>query len=190
MTLLATVLYEDTMRPGADGSYPLHDLVMRMVEDEINGQTWELRKRVAKNPRRGIGNVLNDVKTRTGLLAGTGKLFLLIDLDRIAEHLKLPKSTTEADLVAKLKTESDAADKLCPFFLRPNVEGLLKDIQACDPTVLPGSLTAALEKELNERDLVFNEVKKLARRPVRDCIRRKQPGLDGLARAISALIPQ
>lgn len=188
MTLLATVLYEDTMRPGAQGSYPLHDLVMRMVEDEINGETWELRRRVAKNPRKGIGNLLNDVKKRTGLLAGAGVLFLLIDLDRIAEHLKLPRSTTEADLVVKLKAECDAPDKLCPFFLRPNVEGLLRDIQRCDATVLPASITAALRKELNERDLVFNEVKKLDRRSVRDCIRQKQPGLDALARGISALV--
>lgn len=56
MSPVATVLYEDSMRPGAGGSYPLHDLVMRMVEDEINGQTWELARAVAKNPRNGIGS--------------------------------------------------------------------------------------------------------------------------------------
>ncbi len=187
MRPIATVLYEDTMRPGAGGSYPLHDLVMRMVEDDVNGQTWELQRAVAKNPRKGIGNILNDVR-RTELLAGGGTLFLLVDMDRIAEHLKLPKGSTEGALVDVLKRRSDAPDRLCPFFLHPNLEGLLRAVQTCDPTLLPDEMGAALRKALNDRDIVFNELRKAARLAVRRCVRTAQPGICGLARALAALI--
>lgn len=187
MSPVATVLYEDSMRPGAGGSYPLHDLVMRMVEDEINGQTWELARAVAKNPRNGIGNLIRDVQ-RTALLAGDGTLFLLADVDRIAEHLKVAKGTSEAALVVELRQRSDAPDRLCPFFLRPNLEGVLRAIQSCEPNLSPDSVAAALRKALNERDIVFNALKKATHREVRGCVRRAQPGLDGLVLALAASI--
>ena len=97
---VATVLYEDRMRPSPSGEYPLHDLVMRIVEDDINGETWELRKIVEKNPRKGIGNVLNDVR-RTELIAGSGDLFLLVDRDVIAQHLDLATNASECPQTAE-----------------------------------------------------------------------------------------
>ncbi len=188
MTPLATVLYEDSMLPGPGGEYPLHDLLMRIVEDEINGQTYRLRALVAKNPRRGIDNLLKDLP-RTGLLAGEGLLFLLIDRDRISRHLQLAANATDEAVMTALMDRSDAPDKLRPFFLQPNVEGLLRSIRGCDPTLLPANLAAALQKKLNDRDIVFNEAKKAERRTVRDCVRRAQPGLDAMVRAIVAIIP-
>ena len=165
----------------------MHDLVMRMVEGEINGQTWELARAVAKNPRNGIGNLIRDVQ-RTALLAGDGTLFLLADVDRIAEHLKVAKGTSEAALVVELRQRSDAPDRLCPFFLRPNLEGVLRAIQSCEPNLSPDNVAAALRKALNERDIVFNALKKATHREVRGCVRRAQPGLDGLVLALAGLI--
>lgn len=59
MKAIATVLYEDSKIGKA---FPLHKLVMRIVEDEINGQTWKLLRLVDDNPRSGIDNVLRDVR--------------------------------------------------------------------------------------------------------------------------------
>jgi hypothetical protein len=188
MTLLATVLYEDKMLPSSGGSYPLHDLVMRLVEDEINGETWKLLKLVDKNPRKGIGNVINDV-TNTAFFAGAGQLYLLVDRDVIAKQLGMQSTATNPEIVSELRRRSDAPDKLHPYFLVPNVEGLLQSIQACDRALMPGNIAAALKKKLNERDIVFNEIKKPTRRGVRDCVRNKQPGIDALAKAIAAIVP-
>jgi hypothetical protein len=187
MTPVATVLYEDSMRPGANGSYPLHDLVMRMVEDEINGETWQLRRSIEKNPRNGVNKVLADIR-RTTLIAGSGALFVLVDRDRVAEHLGLERRAAEDMIVAAIRGLSDAPERLFPFFLDPNVEGLLRGIRECDPELLPGSMAEALRKDLNERDLVFNAVKKAVRGAVRDCVRQRQPGLDGLVRALAGLL--
>lgn len=188
MTPIATVLYEDKMLPSPGGNYPLHDLLMRFVEDEINGQTWRLHKSVFRNPRKGIGNVLNDLK-ETSLIAGAGELYLLIDRDVIADHLGLSAKSTDAQVVTELRARSDAPAKLHPFFLYSNAEGLLRSIQACDSTLLPENMAAALQKKLNDRDIVFNEVRKASMAALRACVRKTQPGIDGLARALAALIP-
>jgi hypothetical protein len=185
---LATVLYEDQIAAGANGSYPLHDLVMRLVEDDIDGETWRLRKLVAPNPRKGLGNILKDVKL-TALLAGGGELHILVDVDRIREHLDLEPSATNQAIVAALRQRSDAPGKLRVHFLMPNVEGLLRSIQACDPTLLPREMTRALQKKLNDRDIVFIEVAKQAQVALRRCVRKAQPGIDALASALAALVP-
>lgn len=187
MTPLATVLYEDKMLPGPSGSYPLHDLVMRLVEDEVNGQTYKLKRLIEKNPRNGIGNVLNDLRS-TSLLAGAGTLFLLIDRDVLAAHLKLPTRARDEEIEAALKNRSDAPDKLRSFFLQPNLEGLLRSVRDCDPMLLPDNVARALTKKLNDRDLVLNELKKAHLRALRDCVRKAQPGLDALAGAIAAIV--
>jgi len=43
MKPLAMVIYEDKMLPGSGGSYPLHDLVMRLVEDNTTELICKLR---------------------------------------------------------------------------------------------------------------------------------------------------
>ena len=187
MRPIATVLYEDTMLPSAGGNYPLHDLVMRFVEDHINGWTWKLQKAVFRNPRKGIGNVLNDVE-RTSLLAGAGELYLLVDRDVVAKHLKLSAAAKDQDVIAALRAKSDAPNKLHPFFLYPNLEGLLRAVQACDLTLLPDTVASALRKKLNDRDIVLNEVKKARMTALRTCVAEAQPGIDGLAKALAALI--
>jgi hypothetical protein len=184
---VATVLYEDSMQPGAAGRYPLHDLVMRLVEDEINGETHILHKRVDKNPRNGIGNLLSDVAV-SNLIAGSGKLFLLVDRDRVAEYVELPRRAPNEDVVRAILDRSDAPHKVKVFFLHPNCEGLLHAIRECDASLLPNNVDGAMGKDLNDRDIVFNEVKKARYRDLRDCIREKQDGLDALARAIAALL--
>jgi hypothetical protein len=188
VTPLATVLYEDKMSSSANGGYPLHDLVMRMVEDDINGQTWQLLAWIHKNPRNGVGKIIRDIKD-TQLIAGAGKLLVLVDDDRVGEHLGLGNSATGVEVAAELRRRSDAPEKLDVFFLHSNLEGLLRAIQRCAPSMQPESMQAALRKDLNQRDVVFKEAKKDGHRPLRECVRKEQPGLDQLVKAIAAVIP-
>ena len=180
-----TVLYEDRMLPGANGSYPLHDLVMRLVEDQINGQTWTLRKRVHPNPRKGIGNVLKDVRS-TSLLAGDGALYLLVDRDVVANHLGLPADAEDEDVIESMRSRSDARDRLYPFFLYRHLEDLLRAIATCNPNFMADRLEAALRKDLNARDAVLAEAAKAAHSDLRACVARYQPGILGLATALAA----
>lgn len=187
MTPLVTVLYEDRMSENANGNYPLHDFVMRMVEDDINGQTWQLRKLVDKNPCKGVGNLIRDARS-TQLLAGAGKLFVLVDSDRVGEHLNLGSSATTDAVVEAFKRRSDAPEKLEVFLLHPKLEGLLLALQQCAPSLLPEAMQAALCHDLNQRDIVLNEAKKAEHLPLRRCVRAAQSGLDGLVKAIAAAI--
>ncbi len=187
MKLIATVLYEDTMLPSPDGSYPLHDFVMRLVEDQINGHTWKLHKQVLKNPRRGIGNIIRDVR-ETAFFAGAGELYLLVDRDVIAKRLHLPSTAADPQVVAALRATSDAPAKLHPYFLYPNLEGLLRAIQTCNPNLLPQTMASALTKNLNDRDLVLREARKAAYVSLRSCISTAQPGIVALAGALAVRI--
>lgn len=195
MRAIATVLYEDQMRAGAAGSYPLHDLVMRFVEDQINGETWKLQKLVFKNARKGIGNVLNDIED-TAFFANSGDLYVLVDRDAflkdagIRKRLKLPPNATSQQIAQALRASSNAPAKLHVFFLDQNLEDLLRAVKACDPTLLPTAMATALAKaDLNDRDIVLSEVKKAANASLRTCIAKAQPDIAALATALAALIP-
>lgn len=188
MKPLVTVLYEDSIRRDGGGSYPLHDLVVRLVEEEISFgiQTWELHKLIQPVPRNGVDEVLKDVKKRTALFAGKGKLFLLLDSDRVAQHLKLGANAEGEQIVEAVKASSDAREKLEVFFLLRNVEGLLRSIRDCGPELVAAEVfEAAIEKKkLIQRDLVFAAAKKNAWGG-RRCVRNAQPGLDAMVGRIA-----
>lgn len=186
MTLLASVLYEDGLAPGSK-TFPLHELVMRLVEDDINGATWQLLAAVTANPRKGIDRIIADIG-RLEHLGTSGKFLLLVDLDRVAQHLGLDRTASETEVVEALVARSDCPERLEVFFLRPNMEGLLGDIQKCMPSMAPAAMRGALAKKTNERDVVLREAKKASLLDLRCCIRTHQPGLDALAKAIAALL--
>lgn len=192
---LVTVLYEDSKR-GQD--YPLHFLVLRMVEDDIDGQTWKLRKAVLDNPRKGIDRILSDVK-ETALIAGAGKLFVLADRDRITEHLNqtlpegakaLARDATEAEVIAAVRARSDAPVKLEVFLLTPNLEGLLAAIEECTQDQPLEGMVEAKAKDRVARDLILKAVAKATLAAVRACVRARQPGLDALVKALADSLPR
>jgi len=187
MKPLASVLYEDKMIPTADKKYPLHDLVMRMVEDDIDGQTYKLLKLTKPYPKNGIDALLAELQN-TDRIAGAGKLCLLADRDRVASHLGLAGSANDEEIVKAVEAKSNAPGKLHVFFLYRNVESLLRDIQRCGNEPING-MDKALKKDRNARDTVLNEAKKTANKSLRDCLRNAQQGLDGLAKAIAAVVP-
>lgn len=187
MKFAVTVLYEDAIAKDAGSKYPLHDLVLSMVEDDSGVQLWQLDRAVDKNPRNGVSKLLGDL-ARTDRLAGAGRLFVLVDRDRVAEALHLPRDASDDAVCATIRGRSDAPDKLDVFFLHPNLEGLLVAVRACDPALLPDQVTRALEKKLLDRDLVLAEARKPHRRALRECVRRHQPGLHALVQAISTRV--
>lgn len=95
----------------------------------------------------------------------------------------------EAEYAALLRARSDAPDRVFPFFLHPNLEGLLLALRACDPTFAAAYLPSALRKDLNARDIVLSELRR-GPRALRDCVRSHQPGLDALVRHLAALLAQ
>jgi hypothetical protein len=139
MKPLVTVIYEDS-KIGKE--FPLHKLVLRMVEDTINGQTWKLLPLVAQNPRNGIDKVLAHVQAAE-LTAGGGFLFVLADRDKIVRHInknvrpgetRLALDATDAEVVAAVKaTAGSAAERVRVFLLQPNMEGLIRAISECVP---------------------------------------------------------
>ena len=196
MKPLATVLYEDS-KIGKE--FPLHNLLMRMVEDDIDGQTWRLRKLVLDNPRNGIDNVLADVRA-TSLIAGPGIVFVLADRDRIVQHLnrsarsgetRLEADASDDEIADAILARSDAPRQLRVFMLQPNMEGLITAIEACvKRRQLADEIAGAKAKNRIMRDLVLTEVAREAMQGIRACVRERQPGLDALAKAIGEAIPR
>jgi hypothetical protein len=189
MSFAATVLYEDS-KIGRE--FPLHQLVLRMVEDDINGETWQLQKKIAENPRNGVDKVLSDVRG-TSVRAGKGTLFILVDRDKIIDHYNknmrdaakpLPPSATDTQIETAIKSLSDDASKLQVFFLYPNMEGLIASIELCAPGQWTAEIEGAKQKKRTSRDDVLREISKAAMNSIRTCIRQKQPGLDALAKAL------
>jgi hypothetical protein len=178
---VATVLYEDKMQVGSTGAFPPHDLVLAMVADLTGKTVWALRGLVDKNPRNGVSKLIADVR-RTSLLAGRGKLCVLVDRDRVAEHLKLPNNASEADITAALHKLSDAPHKLSVHFLDPNIEGLMRSIAKCAP-----DLPAPAAKDHNSRDVYLNHAAFALAATVRDCLKLAQPSLGALAVLLAEL---
>ena len=188
MSPLATVLYEDTMLPNPEGNYPLHDLVMRMVEDDINGQTWKLRKLdIEPIPCRGVSKVLAKLKN-TSRIAGRGVMLLLVDRDKIHRELKLEKSVSDHVIEAAIRERSNAPTKVFVYLLEQNLEGLLRTLQACNPALLPSEVQSALRKNLNDRDIVLKASAKATNTELRRCIRDGQTGLNDLVLSLNQII--
>ena len=178
---VATVLYEDKMQPGSGGAFPPHDLLLAMVKDLTGKDVWDLRKFIDKNPRKGIGNLITDLK-RTSLLAGAGKLCIVVDRDRVAEHLGLDRTAPEVDVTAQLEARSDDPEKLSVHYLDPNMEGLMRSIQECAP-----GESAPRGKDHNSRDIYLNRAAFALTAAVRDCVKGKQPSLGTLAEMLAGL---
>jgi hypothetical protein len=178
---VATVLYEDKMQTGAGGVFPPHDFVLAMVSDLTGLEIWALRRQIDANPRNGVAKLIGDLG-RTSLLAGDGLLCVLVDRDRVAEHLGLQKRAAEADVIAAMKARSDAPDKLTVHFLDPNIEGLMRSIAGCAPGVSPPS-----SKDHNSRDLFLKHAAFSLSAAARDCVKGTQASLGALVARLAGL---
>jgi hypothetical protein len=150
-----------------------------MVGDRLGRPTWELFGQLEGIPRKGVDKIIADVSRATAQFAGAGHLCKLVDQDRIAEKLGLPRHVAPEQIVRALKALSDAPEKLDVFLLQPNMEGLLASIAACGGPVMP------VRKDLNERDKVLNKVAYALPTSVRQCVESKQPGLKAPAELLA-----
>ncbi len=194
MRPVVTVLYEDR-RVGKE--YALHKLVLRMVEDDVNGETWRLRKVVADNPRGGIDSVLADVRAAS-LIAKGGWLFVLVDRDRIVAHVNqqaaaggrtLQAQAADQDIVDVVVGMSDNHERVRVFLLHENLEGLIAAIEQCGSGQLAKEIAAAKRKNHTAREFVLNHVAAADRVAVRQCVRKLQSGLDAMVHALAEVIP-
>lgn len=186
MTRVATVLYEDSQGPG--GRFGLHELVLALVADRLESDGASRHERMARlrqcvdgQPKKGVGNVITDLG-RTGLIAGSGVLAVVVDRDRIHEHLHLGSDATDDRIARSLAELSDAPDRLWVHFLVPNQEGLLRSVGECDGRAPPA------RKKRNERDVFLNSITWSALTAHRDCVRGKQESVGALADRLAELV--
>lgn len=182
---VATVLYEDKMQVGSAGAFPPHDFVLAMVADATGQKVWQVSSRIYKNPRNGVSKLIRDIGA-TDRIAGRGRLCVVVDRDRVAEHVGLPKNAPDSVVVDRLKARSDAPHKLSIHFLYPNIEGVMESIESCDPEAAKHPAPAA--KDHNSRDIYLNRAAFSLPPSVRDCVRGKQPGLAGLVALLAELV--
>ncbi len=83
-------------------------------------------------------------------------------------------------MTARLLQRSDAPERLSVHYLYPNMEGLLRSINGCDPSV-----PAPLTKDHNSRDIYLNRAAFAVPASVRDCVKGAQPGLDSLVQKLA-----
>jgi hypothetical protein len=181
MMPVATVLYEDKMQVGSGGTFPPHDFILAMVAELTGTEVWNLRKLVDKNPRNGVSKLIGDLRF-TSRLAAEGKLCIVVDRDRVAEQLGMPKRSAETEVTAKLLEKSDAPEKLSVHYLDPNMEGLLRSIEECEPT-----MPAPLTKDHNSRDIYLNRAAFSRNKSLFDCVKGKQPSIGALVGILANL---
>ncbi len=176
MKRVATVLYEDKQQV-AQKQFPPHEFVLAMVRDVMGIEIHELQRTVVGNPKNGVSKLLGDVR-KTSLIAGAQTLFVLVDRDRVAEHLQLPKHAPDIEVVDAIKKRSDSPNQLSIHFLVPNLEGLMGAIAEC------GGQAAPKEKGHIARDLHLKNAAFVQPPQVRECVRGKQKSLATLVDAL------
>lgn len=169
-----TVLYEDRMQTGAGGAFPPHDLVLKMTEDRTGISLFTLRARFEAHPCNGVSKLLGELG-RERLYGGQRQVCVLVDRDRIAEHVGLPKLASDEAVARAVRDRSCAQERVSVFLLVPNMEGLMRSGEACDP-----SRPAPRVKDLNARDTYLRWLTFQPGRATRDCVQGRQPGLAGL----------
>lgn len=191
---VVTILYEDS-RLGK--RFPLHELVLRMLEDDVNGERWKLQRMIRENPKNGVDKLFVDLR-RASLIAGSGFVYALIDLDKVITHLNRHHASRRTSLspgaaVEEIKQAvlalADDPSKVRVFLLNKNVEDLIRDANACAPPRSLPDIDLALQKKLTARDSVLQELAKEAQHAVRKCIRVKQPDLDALITELAVVVP-
>lgn len=186
--MLATILYEDSQ---VGPRFALHDLVVRMVADDSMREVFVVGRRLTGVPRAGIDKLLDDL-ARADRLAGAGWLFLLVDGDRIAEHLIRRRALVagkvgESEIDTAIHRLAGGFPRLSTFFLEPNLEGVLRAVHRCTGGSQLARLESALRKDRFARDALLEEVRRGDDSARRRCVREAQPGLDLLVRRLAAL---
>lgn len=187
MSVIVRVLYEDA-RDG-DEPFGLHNLVLAIVGDITNQPSWKIEKRVTANPRKGNSVVLRDLEFGTNALT-----IAVLDDDRIrtqpsvfkqlSESMPMPTNATRRQVANAVWTHAKQPDHAIVVILKENAESVIEAIISCSSDLDPQVVARARRKKLDARDLLFNQVARMANRSTRDCVAAKVPTLHRLANHI------
>jgi hypothetical protein len=122
MPLHPTVLYEDSL--GANPKYfGPHELLCACVADRTSRSLYELRSALSCNPRRGVGGLRQAASMAAHAFAAAPHLLMvLVDNDRIREHLGLRQDACRAQVVAAMR----GSHGFVVVLLEDNTETLLR----------------------------------------------------------------
>lgn len=189
MTVALTILYEDAR--GQAKGFGLHTLVKACVHDAINGDRHRVEGTLSDaRPLKGVQNVLRACREDIDLIAADGRTVVaVIDNDAIRQHLKLPRTASDAQVEQEIKKGSRAPDRLHIALLKQNTESVLEAAAACDPSIEPDRIERAVKhKELLERDAILTELSRERARPTRDCVLDKMPSLRALVDLLGGML--
>lgn len=173
-----TILYEDQLNKSTrPREYGPHLLLMACVWDEIDGKHHELVKAMEDcRPMKGSGNLLgtckNDIKDITG---DSRNVIAVFDRDRAAELLKLPRESSDEDIIRSIMEACGFPERLQVLLLGENTESLIRAAGECDQSIRRERIAKALRKKMNERDLIFQAVSKQDKSAIRNCILEEVP---------------
>ena len=186
MTPRLVILYEDARGPLQ--RFPLDDLVVKSASDFSSLQIRELFQRIIKVPKKGVSNVLGDVRNGERFLGGGARLLVWVDNDRIRRALQLPSACARETVIAKIKALAPVAyDKTRPkpldvFLLDDNLEDLLRCVSGRLDAAL---LEKAITKRLDARDTLLDDI---GRDPkLRAELRANHAGFDCVSRFVACV---
>jgi hypothetical protein len=148
-----------------------------------------VKSRVGARPLRGISKLLKAVRDLDRLEPSGRKVLLIVDGDHIREHLDLPHDADEDAIQHTLARSSSDASRIVVCVLHRNVETLIEAASACDKSLSPQEVEAALRKDVNARDAILLRVARGQHfRAIRDCIRREMPSFSRAADTLATML--
>jgi hypothetical protein len=148
-----TVLWEDCPGGETKGFGP-HDLLVACLADKLGRERREIKGLVTSVPKKGAGNIIRELKTNLTKLNKVGKVFAVIDRDRVADLWKpvSPPPNCMCAIRERLAADIPEGDYELVFLVQ-NMESLL---DACeDPRHVK---TRSHKPTPDERDRVLGRI--------------------------------
>lgn len=164
-----TVLYED-QRGTEVREFGPHALLTAIVADGLGVDIGNLKNVLRAIPKKGVSKVLSEVKLNHSRLTQDGRwLVVLIDDDRVREHLGLQSHTSEALVVQAILAAANAPTRVAVVLIVRNTESVVNAAAACM------GLAAPVQKGIAERDAVLGAAAFRGGPQVLHCIRESVP---------------
>lgn len=174
-----TVLYEDA-RAVATKYFGPHELLCACTADRTGDRLFSLRKRLIDVPSNGVGPLLARVRQVTPRFEQyPQRLLVLVDHDRIREHIRLPPLACRAQVVSAVR----GARPFSVVLLEENTEDLLRAARE----VLGGGPLTGKPTPL-ERDRILENAAHATTREQRQAILERCPSFGRLVEAAVAAL--
>jgi hypothetical protein len=180
-----TVLWEDCTGGETKGFGP-HDLLVACVADRLGRERREVKGFVSSVPKKGAGNIIRELKTNLTKLNKVGKVFAVIDWDRVADLWKTASSLPNcmSSIRDRLAMDIPCGDYELVFLVQ-NMESLL---DACDD---PRHVkTKGRKPTPDERDRVLGRITWVASLSPRQGVLTRCPSFDRLVGKVADALAQ